>query len=195
MGYKLGILISGNGSNMLNIIEASKKKLIKSKVATVVSNNPLALGIQKASKKGIDVKIINQKKYSHIYDFESSLSKYLLKKRVDLICLAGFMRVLSKDFVKKWNNKIINIHPSLLPAFKGLNTHERAIREGVRFSGCTVHFVSNKVDSGKIIDQEIVKVFKSDNAVSLQKKILMKEHKLYIKVLNYLEKNNGQIRQ
>ena len=195
MGYKLGILISGNGSNMLNIIEASKKKLIKSKVATVVSNNPLALGIQKASKKGIDVKIINQKKYSHIYDFESSLSKYLLKKRVDLICLAGFMRVLSKDFVKEWNNKIINIHPSLLPAFKGLNPHERAIREGVRFSGCTVHFVSNKVDSGKIIDQEIVKVFKSDNAVSLQKKILMKEHKLYIKVLNYLEKNNGQIRQ
>ena len=195
MGYKLGILISGNGSNMLNIIEASKKKLIKSKVATVVSNNPLALGIQKASKKGIDVKIINQKKYSHIYDFENSLSKYLLKKKVDLICLAGFMKVLSKDFVKTWNNKIINIHPSLLPAFKGLNTHERAIREGVRFSGCTVHFVNKKIDSGKIIDQEIVKVFKSDNAVSLQKKILMKEHKLYIKVLNYLEKNNGQIRQ
>ena len=193
MGYKLGILISGNGSNMLNIIEASRKKLIKSKVATVVSNNPLALGIHKAEKKGIDVKIINQNKYSHIYDFENSLSKYLVKKRVDLICLAGFMKVLSTDFVKKWNNKIINIHPSLLPAFKGLNTHERAIREGVRFSGCTVHFVNKKVDSGKIIDQEIVKVFKSDNAGSLQKKILMKEHKLYIRVLKYLEKNNGEI--
>ena len=193
MGYKLGILISGNGSNMLNIIEASRKKLIKSKVATVVSNNPLALGIRKAEKKGIDVKIINQNKYSHIYDFENSLSKYLVKKRVELICLAGFMKVLSKDFVKKWNNKIINIHPSLLPAFKGLNTHERAIREGVRFSGCTVHFVNKKIDSGKIIDQEIVKVFKSDNAGSLQKKILMKEHKLYIRVLKYLEKNNGEI--
>ena len=193
MGYKLGILISGNGSNMLNIIEASRKKIIKSKVATVVSNNPLALGIKKASKKGIDVKIINENKYSHIYDFENSLSKYLVKKKVDLICLAGFMKVLSKDFVKKWNNKIINIHPSLLPAFKGLNTHERAIREGVRFSGCTVHFVNKKIDSGKIIDQEIVKVFKSDNVGSLQKKILMKEHKLYIKVLKYLEKKNGEI--
>ena len=193
MVYKLGILISGNGSNMLNIIEASRKKIIKSKVATVVSNNPLALGIKKASKKGIDVKIINENKYSHINDFENSLSKYLVKKKVDLICLAGFMKVLSKDFVKKWNNKIINIHPSLLPAFKGLNTHERAIREGVRFSGCTVHFVNKKTDSGKIIDQEIVKVFKSDNVGSLQKKILMKEHKLYIKVLKYLEKKNGEI--
>ena len=195
MVYKLGILISGNGSNMLNIIEASRKKIIKSKVATVVSNNPLALGIKKASKKGIDVKIINENKYSHIYDFENSLSKYLVKKKVDLICLAGFMKVLSKDFVKKWNNKIINIHPSLLPAFKGLNTHERAIREGVRFSGCTVHFVNKKIDSGKIIDQEIVKVFKSDNVGSLQKKILMKEHKLYIKVLKYLERKNGEIWQ
>ena len=193
MAYKLGILISGNGSNMLNIIEASKKKLIKSKVATVISNNHLALGIQKASKKGIDVKIINQNKYSNLYDFENYLSKYLFKKSVDLICLAGFMKVLSKKFVKKWNNKIINIHPSLLPAFKGLNTHERAIREGVKYSGCTVHFVNEKIDSGKIIDQEIVRVFKSDNAGSLQKKILMKEHKLYIRVLKYLEKNHGKI--
>ena len=193
MGYKLGILISGNGSNMLNIIEASKKKLIKSKVVTVISNNNLALGIKKASKRGIDVKIINQNKYSDLYDFENSLSKYLFKKSVDLICLAGFMKVLSKKFIKKWNNKIINIHPSLLPAFKGLNTHKRAIQEGVKFSGCTVHFVNEKIDSGKIIDQEIVRVFKSDNADSLKKKILMKEHKLYIRVLKYLEKNHGKI--
>ena len=193
MGYKLGILISGNGSNMLNIVEESKKKLIKSKVVTVISNNHLALGIQKASKKGIDVKIINQNKYSDLSDFENYLSNYLFKKSVDLICLAGFMKVLSKKFVTKWKNKIINIHPSLLPAFKGLNTHERAIREGVKFSGCTVHFVNEKIDSGKIIDQEIVRVFKSDNAGSLQKKILMKEHKLYIRVLKYLEKNHGKI--
>ena len=191
MGYNLGILISGNGSNMLNIIEATKKKLIKSKVATVISNNPLALGIKKASDRGIDVKIINQNKYSNICDFEKSLSNYLLKKRVNLICLAGFMKVLSKDFVKKWNNKIINIHPSLLPAFKGLNTHERAIRKRVKFSGCTVHFVDKNIDSGKIIDQEVVKVLKSDDAGSLQKKILMKEHKLYIRVLKNMEKKNG----
>ena len=193
MGYNLGILISGNGSNMLNIIEASKKKIIKSKIATVISNNPSALGIKEASKKGIDVKIINQNKYSNIDDFENSLSQYLLKKRVNLICLAGFMKVLSKDFVKKWKNKIINIHPSLLPSFKGLNTHDRAIRQGVKFSGCTVHFVNEKLDSGKIIDQEIVKVLKSDNVYSLQKKILMKEHKLYIRVLKSLEMKNGKI--
>ena len=191
MEYNLGILISGNGSNMLNIIEATKKKKIKSKVATVVSDNPMALGIKKASKKGIDVKIINQNKFSNICDFENSLSRYLLKKNVDLICLAGFMKVLSKDFVKKWNNKIINIHPSLLPAFKGLNTHERAIRKKVKFSGCTVHFVDKNIDSGTIIDQEVVRVLKSDDAGSLQKKILMKEHKLYIRVLKYLETKNG----
>ncbi len=186
MEYNLGILISGNGSNMLNIIEATQKKLIKSRVATVISNNPMALGIKRASKKGIDVKIINQNKYSNICDFENSLSKYLQKKKVDLICLAGFMKVLSKDFVKKWNNN----HPSLLPAFKGLNTHERAIQKKVKFSGCTVHFVDKNIDSGKIIDQEIVRVLKSDDAGTLQKKILMKEHKLYIRVLKQLEKKN-----
>ena len=193
MEYNLGILISGNGSNMLNIIEATKKKKIKSKFATVVSNNPMASGIKRASEKGVDVKIINQNQFSNIFDFENSLSKYLLKKRVDLICLAGFMKVLSKDFVKKWNNKIIYIHPSLLPAFKGLNTHERAIRKKVKFSGCTVHFVDKNIDSGKIIDQEVVRVLKSDDAGSLQKKILMKEHKLYIRVLKHLEEKNGKI--
>ena len=157
----------------------------------MVSNNPMALGIKTALEKGVDVKIINQNQYSNIFDFENSLSKYLLKKRVDLICLAGFMKVLSKDFVTKWNNKIINIHPSLLPAFKGLNTHERAIQKKVKFSGCTVHFVDKNIDSGQIIDQEVVRVLKSDNAGSHQKKILMAEHKLYIRVLKYLEKNNG----
>ena len=159
----------------------------------MVSNNPMALGIKRASEKGVDVKIINQNQYSNIFDFENSLSKYLLKKRVDLICLAGFMKVLSKDFVTKWNNKIINIHPSLLPAFKGLNTHERAIRKKVKFSGCTVHFADKNIDSGKIIDQEVVRILKSDDAASLQKKILMKEHKLYIRVIKHLERNNGKI--
>ena len=103
------------------------------------------------------------------------------------------MKILSKDFVKKWKNKIINIHPSLLPAFKGLNTHERAIQEGVKFSGCTVHFVEKKIDSGKIIDQEMVRVLESDDVCSLQKKILMKEHKLYIKALKILESKNEKI--
>ena len=193
MGFKIGILISGNGSNMLNIVNASKKFIIKSKVVTVVSNNPEALGIKKAIEKKIDAKIINEKNYKNISNYENSLSSYLKQKKVDLICLAGFMKVLSKNFVDEWDNKIINIHPSLLPAFKGLNTHKRALDMKVKFSGCTVHFVNKNLDSGKIIDQEIVRILNSDNENTLKKKILMKEHKLYIKVLKYLEKNSGKV--
>ena len=135
MGFKLGILISGNGSNMLNIINASKKSIIQSKVVTVVSNNPMALGIQKAKENKINIKIINEKDYKNVSSYENSLSKYLKQKDVNLICLAGFMKVLTKNFVNQWNNKIINIHPSLLPAFKGLNTHKRALDMKVKFSG------------------------------------------------------------
>ena len=193
MGFKLGILISGNGSNMLNIINASKKSIIQSKVVTVVSNNPMALGIQKAKENKINIKIINEKDYKNVSSYENSLSRYLKQKDVNLICLAGFMKVLTKNFVNQWNNKIINIHPSLLPAFKGLNTHKRALDMKVKFSGCTVHFVNENLDSGKIIDQEVVRILGSDNENTLKKKILMKEHKLYIKVLKYLEKINGKI--
>ena len=187
MGLKLGILISGNGSNMLNIINASKKSIIKSKVVTVISNNPKALGIKRAKEESINVKIINEKNYKDVTSFEISLSKYLKQRNVNLICLAGFMKILSKEFIDEWNNKIINIHPSLLPAFKGLNTHRRALEMKVKFSGCTVHFVNKNIDSGKIIDQEVVKVLSSDNEITLKKKILMKEHKLYIKVIKNLE--------
>ena len=193
MGFKLGILISGNGSNMLNIINASKKSIIQSKVVTVVSNNPMALGIQKAKENKINIKIINEKDYKNVSSYENSLSRYLKQKDVNLICLAGFMKVLTKNFVNQWNNKIINIHPSLLPAFKGLNTHKRALDMKVKYSGCTVHFVNENLDSGKIIDQEVVRILGSDNENTLKKKILMKEHKLYIKVLKYLEKINGKI--
>ena len=170
MGFKLGILISGNGSNMLNIINASKKSIIQSKVVTVVSNNPMALGIQKAKENKINIKIINEKDYKNVSSYENSLSRYLKQKDVNLICLAGFMKVLTKNFVNQWNNKIINIHPSLLPAFKGLNTHKRALDMKVKFSGCTVHFVNENLDSGKIIDQEVVRILGSDNENTLKKK-------------------------
>ena len=193
MGFKLGILISGNGSNMLNIINASKKSIINSKVATVVSNNPKALGIQKAKDNRINFKIINENDYKNVSSYEISLSRHLKERNVNLICLAGFMKILSKNFIDEWDNKIINIHPSLLPAFKGLNTHKRALDMKVKFSGCTVHFVNKNVDSGKIIDQEVVRILGSDNENTLKKKILMKEHKLYIKVLKYSEKINGKI--
>ena len=193
MVFKLGILISGNGSNMLNIINASKKSIIKSKVVTVVSNDPMAPGIQKAKENNINVKIINEKDYRSLKSYEVYLSKYLKQRAVDLICLAGFMRILSKDFIDEWCDRIINIHPSLLPAFKGLNTQKRALEMKVKFSGCTVHFVNKNIDSGEIIDQEVVRVLSSDDENTLKKKILMKEHKLYIKVLKHLEEKNGKI--
>ena len=184
MAYKIAILISGDGSNMLNILEAYKKGQIKSKIVTIVSNNPNSKGLKKAKKYGVITKVINSK------NFEYLLSLHLSKYKVNFICLAGFMKILSKKFLESWEKKIINIHPSLLPAFKGLDTHKRALKMKVKYSGCTIHFVNNELDSGEIIDQEIVKVLDSDNKNSLKKKILMKEHKLYIRVIKKLEKSN-----
>ena len=189
MAYKIAILISGNGSNMLNIINAYRKGEIKSEIVTVVSNNPNSQGIKKVKDLGINTKILEYKNFKTKYEFENSLSSHFKKCGVDFICLAGFMKILSIKFIKIWEKRIINIHPSLLPAFKGLSTHKRAIEMNVKYSGCTVHFVNNELDSGEIIDQEFVKVLDSDNENSLKKKILMKEHKLYIRVLKKLEKN------
>ena len=191
MAYKIAVLISGNGSNMLNIVKSTLSGEIKSKVVTIVSNNPDALGIKRAKKYDIPIEIINDKSFKNKDEYEDSLTKHLLDRKINLICLAGFMKILSKKFVNKWEKKIINIHPSLLPSFKGLDTHKRAIEMKVKYSGCTVHYVNTKVDEGEIIDQEVVKIQNSDNADSLRKKILMKEHKLYIKVLKSMEKFNG----
>ncbi len=189
MAFNIAILISGNGSNMQKIIQAYKNGEIKSKVVTVVSNNPNTKGIKKAQSCGIITKVINHREFNNTIQFERILSEFLFRKNITLICLAGFMRVLGKNFVTKWDRKIINIHPSLLPSFKGLNTHKRVIEQRVRYSGCTVHYVNESLDSGEIIDQDIVRVLESDTEISLKKKILMKEHKLYIKVIKKLEKN------
>ena len=125
-------------------------------------------------------------------EFENQLEKILYKNNINFICLAGFMKVLSKDFVNKWPKKIINIHPSLLPSFKGLNPQKMALDAKVKYTGCTVHFVNDKIDDGEIIDQEIVYIDKDYNIEILKKKILKKEHKLYIKVIRTLEINNGK---
>ena len=191
MEFNIAILISGGGSNMVNIVKASQKEEIKSKVLIVIADGPQAEGIKKAKDLGVDSKIINYNKLSR-KEFEQKLLEYLKKKKINLICLAGFMKILSKEFIKNWERKIINIHPSLLPSFKGLNTHEKAIKMKVKYSGCTVHFVNEKLDSGEIIDQDIVKINDKDNEHSLRKKILMKEHKLYIRVIRKMEKINGK---
>ena len=189
MGFNLGILISGNGSNMKNIIDACKNGSLKSSVSIVISDNPFAKGLSLANKENVKSVLIDRDKFSSAENFENTILKKLDTAQVNLICLAGFMRILSKNFLKKWNYKIINVHPSLLPAFKGLNTHQRALKSRAEYSGCTIHYVNEKIDGGEIIKQKSIKILDSDDKNSLKKKILMEEHKLYISVIKGLEKN------
>ena len=189
MGLNLGILISGRGSNMLNLVNASQRGLINSKVKIVISNNKNSIGIDKAKRKNIKTKIINQKDYESKKDFENALTNTLKNQNVDLVCLAGFMSILSKKFLKEWHRKVINIHPSLLPSFRGKNAVKQALENRVKTAGCSVHFVDEGIDTGEIISQEKVPVSSNDDEETLGKKILKKEHVLYIKVIKELERN------
>ena len=189
MGLNLGILISGRGSNMLNLVNASQRGLINSKIKIVISNNKNSSGIDKAKRKNIKTKIINQKDYGSKKDFENALTNTLKNQNVDLVCLAGFMSILSKNFLKDWNRKVINIHPSLLPSFRGKNAVKQALEQRVKTAGCSVHFVDEGIDTGEIISQEKVSVSSNDDEETLGKKILKKEHVLYIKVIKELERN------
>ena len=170
------IFFSGTGSNLRNLIKFSKKRTFPIKVSFVVSSNNKAKGILFTKRKKIKCYTFNFKEKKKI---EDRLIKLLKKEKIKLILLAGFMKILSKRFVKKFKYPILNIHPSLLPKYKGLNTHQRVIRNKEKFSGCTVHVVNEKLDSGKIVMQKRVKVLKGDNSLSLKAKILREEHKLY----------------
>ena len=174
------VLISGRGSNLRSLIKYSKTKKSLIRIVLVVSNNFSAKGLNYAHKSNINNIVI---KYSNRKSFEDRLFKLLRRNNVDLICLAGFMKILSGKFIKKLNKTILNIHPSLLPKYKGLNTHNRAIQNKDKYSGATVHIVNDKLDSGKIILQAKVKVLKSDSEKSLKKKVLKIEHKLYPKAI------------
>lgn len=162
---------------------ASKKKTINPVI--IISNNHLAPGIKIASKFGIQTEIIENTRDQNVYDKKllTTLKKHNVTPKNGLICLAGFMRILSNDFIKKYKNRIINIHPSLLPAFPGLNAQKQAIKYGVKYSGCTVHLVDSGIDTGPIILQAITKVDEHDNNVSLSKKILSKEHQIYVRAI------------
>ena len=170
------IFISGRGSNLKSIIKYSKKKSSKINIKLVVSNKRNAHGIIFAKKNKINSIIIS---YKNIKKAEKKIFYHLKKYNIKYIFLAGFMKILSKNFIKKFKNKIINIHPSLLPKYKGLNTHKRAIENEEKFSGCTVHQVSSKLDAGKIILQKKVKISRKETPKSLAKKILRVEHKVY----------------
>ena len=173
---KTAVFISGTGSNLKNLIKFSKIKISSISIDLIVSDTPLAKGLKYANQFKIKKKIFNFKNHK---EAEKNISILLKKEKIKLTCLAGFMRILSKEFIKKFNGKIINIHPSLLPKYKGLNTHSKAIENKDKFAGCTVHYVTAKLDSGKIILQKKIKVSARDNPASLAKKILKLEHKLY----------------
>lgn len=176
---KLGIFISGRGSNLRAIIEACKDLNFPAEISVVLSNRPDAGGIVLAQKSGIKTEIVDHKNYKNRESFEAEIQARLENHDVDLIILAGFMRILTASFVKKWLDKMVNIHPSLLPDYKGLNTYERAINDGKTESGCTIHFVNADLDSGAIILQKRVAIHKDDTPDSLAARILEQEHKAY----------------
>ena len=171
------VFISGKGTNLKNLIKFSKKNNSPIKINIVISNKKNAYGIKYAKKNKIKIQIVDFSKKSEI----NHLLKILKFNNIKLICLAGFLRILSKYFIKSFKGKIINIHPSLLPKYKGLNTHERVLKKNEKFTGCSVHFVNEKLDGGKIILQKKIKIFKKDDVKSLKNRVLKEEYKLYPK--------------
>ena len=180
---KVAVFISGTGSNLKNLIKFSKLKKSPIKIDLIISNKSNAAGLNFGRKYNIKRKIF---RFKHHKVDEKKILKHLKKNNISLICLAGFMKILSKNFIKKFKGKIINIHPSLLPQYKGLNTHSRVLKNKEKFSGCTVHHVSSKLDAGKIIIQKKVKINKNETPRSLAKKILKQEHILYPKAIKKL---------
>ena len=173
---KTAVFISGTGSNLKNLIKFSFKKNSPIALNLIISNKSDAKGLKYANQQKIEKKIIN---FISPKKSEKKIINLLAKKKISFICLAGFMKVLSNNFLKKFNGKIVNMHPSLLPKYKGLNTHKRVLKNNEKFSGCTVHYVTSKLDSGKIILQKKIKIGKTDKENTLRKKILREEHRLY----------------
>ncbi len=190
---KIGILISGRGSNMAAIVEAVQSGLIPdSEVIAVISDKTSAEGLTKAKERGIDTLVISRNGRIR-EEHDAEVVTELKKRNVELVCLAGYMRLLSCDLVRAFPNRILNIHPSLLPSFKGLNAQQQAIDYGVKVSGCTVHFVDEALDHGAIILQKTVAVLDDDTAETLSARILEHEHALYVEALTIIVKRNFEI--
>ncbi len=183
---KIAVLISGRGSNLQALIDACEDPDYPGEIVMVISNRPKAAGLERAGAAGIHREIINHKDFETRGEFEAAINDALKTARVDFVCLAGFMRVLTPTFTSDWRGRLINIHPSLLPSFDGIHVHERMIEAGVKIAGCTVHFVSAEVDSGPIIGQACVPVLPGDNAETLAARILIEEHRLYPACLRLL---------
>ena len=181
----IAVFISGKGSNLKALINAQiKREISKGKITLVVSNNSKALGLEIAKKANIETFVLEKKDFKNKKEYESNIIKKLEERNIEVIVLAGFMQILSGFFIEKYKNKILNIHPSLLPAFKGAQAIKDAFNYGVKVTGVTVHFVTEKIDYGPIIDQQIVEIEEKDTLESLEKKIHEKEHIMYKKALD-----------
>jgi len=176
---KLGILVSGSGTNLQAIIDACESGKIPAEVKVVVSNKPGVYALERAKRHGIPHYVVDHKLYQTREDFEKEVIKILKEYEVELVCLAGFMRVLTPFFLRAFPGRVINIHPAILPSFPGVNAQKQAIDYGVKFSGCTVHFVDEGVDTGPIIIQAVVPVYDDDTEESLRERILKEEHRIY----------------
>lgn len=176
---RTGVLVSGRGSNLQALIDSSSASDWPAEVVTVISNVPGAGGLDRADRAGIPSLTIDHRDYESRENFEEAVHAALVEANVELVCLAGFMRLLTESFVARWTDRLINIHPSLLPSYKGLHSHERALADGVKIAGCTVHFVRPAMDAGPIIVQAAVPVLDGDDAGSLAARVLTAEHLCY----------------
>ena len=181
---KTAVLLSGRGSNLQALIDAAANPEFQAEIARVISNVPGAAGLDRAARAGIPTATIDHRSFDGREPFEDALHSQLAAAGVELVCLAGFMRLLTKSFVDRWHDRMINIHPSLLPSYKGLHTHERVLKDGVRFTGCTVHFVRAEMDAGPIIVQAAVPVHPGDDADALAARVLTAEHRCYPRALD-----------
>ena len=183
---KIAVFISGSGTNLQSIIDNCENENVNAKIQLVLSNEPDAFGIERAKKHNIPTVVVNHRDYSSRQDFEDAICQSLKDYNIDLICLAGFMRVLTAHFLNQFPNKVINIHPALLPSFAGTQGQQDAFDYGVKFTGCTVHFVDTGVDTGPIIIQAVVPVKQDDTLDILKKRILAQEHKIYPQAIQYI---------
>jgi phosphoribosylglycinamide formyltransferase-1 len=183
---RVAVLISGGGSNLQALIDASARYDASAEIVLVVSNRPGVQGLARAARAGIDTALVEHRSFAGRPDFEAAVDARLRDARVDLVCLAGFMRILTTGFVERWHNRLINIHPSLLPSFPGLHTHARALAAGVQAHGCTVHLVRPEVDTGPILVQGLVPVRPADDEPTLAARVLELEHRCYPLALELL---------
>jgi len=191
---RVAVLISGRGSNMVALIEAAKDKAYPAEIVVVISNDPAAEGLKRASAAGIRTAVVDHKPFGRNREaFEGALQRELEANRIEIICLAGFMRLLTPWFVRQWQGRLLNIHPALLPAFKGLDTHARALQAGAKEHGATVHFVVPEMDSGPIVTQASVPVHDGDTETMLAARVLAVEHQIYPYALKLVAEGRVQI--